>query len=532
MTRQAQIKHLAEKGKISVFNNEKNYLSYFIIPIPHKAFDQKQKTLFDNIEQLDWEILNEKERALDSNKDIKKYIYENLIPPLNKKESEKNIVLRKKLKQNKFTFILDKNIEIIINETDLWILEGNVGFFVIKITLPVNSDLNVNDISTLINRHFRDFRNIFISSKHNEIVYDRYIDYIEIKRWTDKINKISDKRVINKHNLRYFQIHKFSTDKISYFTKPFMPLTEYLLNLTKINGKSFLNIDENDFNGNEFYPVFHSSYYAKMLTAVHIEIKPYVLSKIETPEINELKTIEIDGTDVLEEMPFLLATASEMYPTKTWEANENYINNTVNLSGINIWKYWSGIAIKDSLAFFSVNDGGGMIVSSCKENVYFLYMLNLYVNYRIKLLEHLLVKNRDFFDIEDAYVKLEEVQKLHNLYMSEEIATRFQPNEIHKAILNGLNTKSIFEEVENNIVKTYERTKDNTDILIGITMGFAGFIGTFLSKDLIIEAFKHHLYISLVATTVLFGIVLFLIIKRKKVISKIVSLKKYLKRNK
>ena len=232
----------------------------------------------------------------------------------------------------------------------------------------------------------------------------------------------------------------------------------------------------------------------------------------------ELKFIEIDGSSTLDEMPYYLATTSDIYPDRLFEASEAYIYSLMNEGGISLWKYWSGVAIEDSLAFFSLKSGGSGIVNSARNNVYFIYMLNLYINYQLRYLEHTLI-DKDFINIDNIYPKIMDLQRLNNQFIGNEIAIKFQPNEIHQAISKALQTKEMFEEIENNIAKTYELTKDNTNIIITIFMGFATFIGAFLSKDKIISFYDKHTNTAITITIFVILFVIIGIVKRKSVMS-------------
>jgi len=497
--RQEQIKFLG-KQKPSEFTYEDkkqlNFFSYFIIPLPHKVYDFKKVDEFLKlIKETEWEIVNKnKNRIFDGNNELKKYIYDGFLPYFDetkKKEFflEKNhFLLNKKIEKSFKVFDKDKQEvgEIIFKEVELWILADNIAFFVIKCGIDNSSNLTLNELSK-INRILRDFRNLQIEE-------------------TEKIIKQNNKSQNGN-------------------------LIEWIKNLTKKtkDDKSFLNID--NFESEDLYPVFNSSYYAKLLTAIHIEIDENKLDKIE-PIINqELREEEFFGASIIEEVSYLLATTSDLYPSKAFESDESYINSILDNGGINIWKYWSGVAIKDSLAFFSLNEGGGMIVSSSKEINYFIYILNLYLNYSVKLLEYNLAQDKYFLDLENSFLMLKNIQKLKNLYMSEEISIKFQPNHIYTAILNGLSTKRLLEEVEQNIEKTHERTKDSTSIIISAVTFIIAIMGFFISQDTIKEFLTKHPFkeyiISYVITITLFIAIMILIISyRKKILGCMSNLKK------
>ena len=483
MTRQEKIKHLGEQIP-SIRKNKRNFLSYFIIPLPHKVYEMKIDRFLYSLQKCKFEIINNtlNKRILDINKNIKKYIYNDFLPEFNsayKKEFfiEKNhFLLRKKINefyeiQTKYDISKVKFNRLLLKEIDLWILEENIAFFVTKFEMDKDNKLTINDIS--VTNRIRDFRSLKIDENKKQILFD-------------------------KQNANFI---------------------DWLLNLTICNNKSFLNITKKDLEDKKLYPILNSSYYAKTLSAIHIELKNDLLDEIIPIVTTELNTSEAEKVEILEESAFLLASTSEFYPIKKWEFNENYIIETIKENGIKIWKYWFGIALKDSCIFLSLNDGGETIINNCKDINYFIYILNLYLNYSVKLLEHNLIE-KYFLDIEDTMKKVIQIQKLRNLYMSEEIAIKFQPNKIHKAILKGLETKTLLKEVEENIYKTYERTKDNTDIIISLFTGFFGVVTIFLSKDEIIAWFKQKPQWAIPLSISFVIILLFFIYKRKLILSR------------
>jgi len=180
-----------------------------------------------------------------------------------------------------------------------------------------------------------------------------------------------------------------------------------------------------------------------------------------------------------------------MYPSSKWENNENYINDQCSLGGINIWKYWSGIALQDSLAFFAIGQNNSGIVNQARYSIYFIYMLNLYINYSLRYFEHKLI-DREFVSIENIHPLYLELQRLKNQFISEEVSSRFQPNYIHEAIIRGMRTKEILAETKENMRETLELTRQNTGIFVTVAITLFSIAGFWLNHEMLANLFNSH----------------------------------------
>ena len=272
----------------------------------------------------------------------------------------------------------------------------------------------------------------------------------------------------------------------------------------------------------ELYPIYNTSYYAKLITAIHVDTDTIKDENgedfiIEPLEKNNLIFKEINGTGTLEEIPYYLATTSELYPYGMFDANEEYIHSLVDEGGITIWKYWSGIAVKDSLAFFSLKSGGSNIVNNARNCYYFIYMLNLYINYKLRYFEHTLI-DKDFTNLDKIYPKFVQLQQLRNQFMSNEIAVRFQSNIIHNAISEALNTSNMYEEVKENVIDTLELTRNNTDMILTVGTSVVAFMGAWISQDTINELYQKQPALTVSSILVVVFIFFIGIKKRSRII--------------
>jgi hypothetical protein len=505
MTRQDKLNSIGQcQPSVFELTGTKNQMSYFIIPLPHDVYTSKEpETVLQNFKELGWEIMNHANPYQGFNSDqkriyphdeasinsIKSYIYEHMLPNISDTKNDpkkaaryffsnySNLMLQKNDFEQLWMFeeVDSKNnsiykAQIDLDGIDLWIFNKHIAFFTLRTKLNINDNSTVSNISSKYNRTMRDFRKIYVNEEKYLFTND-------------------------------------STAGVSLIT--------WLLNLITNKGQSnnLLKLTSNLLNENQNHIIYHNSYYAKMITALHINENEFNGIEIESTYAGELNSINITGTSVLEEMPYHLASTGEIYPNKMWENNEEYINEEVNKGGINIWKYWSGIAMHDAMAFFSVGEGGTGIINHARHSYYFIYMLNLYVNYTLRLFEHKLI-DREFTNIENIYPIFIDTQRLRNQFMSSEIATKFQPNIVHNAISSAMKTDKIFLEIKENIDGTMELTRQNTDMMITAVMSLFTFCGIWISQDKLLEVFKLYPWWSAAGTITVFSLLILIIIKR------------------
>ena len=405
-----------------------DYSLKVIIPIAHK-FYKNSDSAFDTIKDLDWSILNKNNQALHTfgAYNIKKYICENVIPQFDDTKANcfldnlNSLILRKEL--NKNIILQNKNLEYIIKieNIDLWIFEEHIGFFVLNIKQTKNYTVD-------------DFSNI-----HNII---RNFKFLEVKENNNNIY------FINKG-------YQETTDIIT-----------YLLNFTNKKNNSFLNItiDELMINNN-LQTIYNSSTNAKLLIGMQFQKDKFSNgSNIEEDdEIIDFYTI--NETSILEEVSFYISSCLRLnIDNKSFIPDITYISSILEENSLSIWKYSKGLALHDSCAFIGIRDDGGPIVENTDEIFYFIYILNLYISFQIKFIEKSII-NKDFEarDINYYYRKL---QNLKNQFISNEIAIKFQENEVHHIISKSLKISTLLSEVTENLLETKEITQNNLGIYI------------------------------------------------------------------
>lgn len=425
-----------------------NQLSFFIIPFTHSSVIK-----YHDLKLLEktWKLKN---NSL-GNIDIKKYLMQNLLPQINMYKDineDTNLLfeyqnLQKDWKLEIYDDINSKNtcIEFKFTELNLWIMNHQIGFFVLK----TSTGSSLNHISAFFNRHLRDYRSLTIDFE------------------TQKITN--------------------TNTQISFF-ESLISLLPKQLNFSMTSSSDMVD----------------SSAYAKMLTAVHISSDTTANGqKIEKNSKDMITFKTVHQVSIIDEIAYSLATVSDLFPNKTWEYDDGYVYELVSSSGINIWKYWAGIALKDSVSFFSVGEGGTHIIKQCQQDIYLIYILNLYIYYRLKIYEKKLIDN-NFIEIENIHSIYKSIQRLRNEYIAYETSNRFQPNLINNKIKKGLELQEIYQEITENIKETLEATNINKAIVIAVFAYMWAVLNFFIDTN----SLKNSLSIT---TTLLLIVLVFLL---------------------
>jgi len=478
VTRQEKITEIG-KLKPSTFSYDgkdiaKNQMSYFIIPFAHEIYQKKSpKKVIESLESLNWRVVNNQEKRIlcesgdgRNMESIKLYLYDEMIPKYTNIQehfvTQKNLILQKMDLDKEWTFSsyfrgeLEYEAAFLLDGLDLLVVDKHIAFLSIKTQLALSNESSVSAISSKFNRNMRDFRALYVNEKTKTFSND-------------------------------------SSKGISIF--------DWFASLLEVDGESLLSCSEKKLqdiqNKREYYPVYNASYNAKMITAMHVNEMEVAGEEIEPSYTEDLISMHIDSVSTLEEIPYLLATTSEMYPTKMWEANEEYLYGQVGNGEINIWKYWSGVALHDSMAFFSVGDGGSAIVNSARNSYYFIYMLNLYAMYKMRYFEHELIDN-EFVSIENIRPLFSDLQRLKNQYMCTELSSLFQPNVVHEAIKGAMKTDDMYDEIKDNIEATLDITSRNTDIIVTVLITIFSLSGMYFNQEMLMNFFEMHQWTAIV----------------------------------
>ncbi|QOY50955.1 hypothetical protein [Candidatus Sulfurimonas baltica] len=443
------------------------HTSFFIIPIPHGVFDgivdkknfQRDKTtskIYNNffvngrgesfvkvIKGNGWEFLNESSKEKKPGyEDIKEYIYTRFFSQYNEEtksaffHNKNNMIFQKQQENTDWKLKLDSHdINFKMDSLQLWILDNNIAFLVLETSL--HNTHKIADISSVFNQKMRDFIQLNIDFKEKIVVYS--------SANTDFLKTL---------------FKSFSTDQFS--------------------GDELFNIDlEHIDKTNKYHAIYKSAVTAKMISMTHINEDGFekvndtvhcVNAKervndtilIQTPVTNEIKYTEINSIDYMSESTYALATFSS-FNSEEWlsESSESYIYEKISNSSYSPFKYWNALALKDSLTFLGIREGNDYYFNEGQKNeVFLIYMLNLYINYNIKIFEQKLIDS-EFTDIDRHNELYKQMQRLKNEYFSSEVARRFQPNELNIVIQKGMGYLDVYNEVENNIAKTLDITRDN-----------------------------------------------------------------------
>ncbi|WP_368030605.1 hypothetical protein [Arcobacter sp. s6] len=476
MTRQEK---LSEIGKLKL----SEYSLKMIIPCPHNFYDNNIN-VFSKIK--DWEILNKStDKKAFNAYNIKTYIYGNVVPELNDNNSKrfldknKTVILTKKLDDG---FKL-KDFKFNISELHLCIFDEHIAFFSLEIKLENFTEFPIDEISEFhqLIRQYKFFNIKAINNKYKEITSSGY-------------------------------------DETSEFI-------DYLLNLTNIENKSFLNISLDDckFKStknqiNETYHIYNSTTNAKLLIGMQTKATQYSDGKeIEELEENELTFVSTNNVSILEEATFYIATCSSLSPRKDFTPNDNYIYDCLSKNKLSLWKYSLGVILHDNAVFLGLNKDGGNVIANVNSSFYFIYILNLYIYNQVKYLEHKIIDS-SFESVEIDYY-YEQLQKLKNQFISDEVAIKFQENELNSVISKALKIDDSLEQVSNNLLETKEISQNNRTLILAILT--YPLINNFIPFDWI----ANNIILSSIFGVIGLIAIYYLISKRKKI------KKMYYKRN-
>lgn len=474
MSRQEKLKEI---GSMKL----QSYASKLIIPCPHKFYENSYPQIKKTLSCLGWKINNESEGRCFGAFNIKPYIYENVIPHINGDwksvfENNKSVILSKNNLNYKCTL---EKYNFKINDIDLWIFEDHISFFALNIELDFEN-LEIDDISSF----------------HNKIRQFKFLD----------LHLDESKKNISFVSSGYDETFSF---------------IDFLLQLTQDDSKkSFLNIEKEDCNTlrkenkiNNLFSIYNATTNGKLLIGMQsIDTKYSDGSDIEDYDDKNINFYSTKELGLISEIPFYLASCSSMNPQKNSTHKDDYIYACAENGGFGVWKYSSGLTLHDSIAFFGLADDGGPIINNVNTSFYFIYMLNLYINFQIKYIEHEIIDS-DFESLQINYW-YKKLQKLKNQFFADDIALKFQENEIHSTIARALKNQQLIDEVTNNLTTTKELTQSNFQLYLTAL----GLIFIYLFEESIKEF----------ATSNASGIILFLIpalmllyVKRKTIRKKL-----------
>jgi len=137
-----------------------------------------------------------------------------------------------------------------------------------------------------------------------------------------------------------------------------------------------------------------------------------------------------------------------------WKASPEYIRGLFDDSGIEIWEYWRGIALKDTLTFLSRaedntcrnNDN----LDQAERNYHFLYIYSYHSSMRLSQISDELI-DADLTNWRKARQLCDRFNRFRNQYWFNSITVDFQGVELVKQINAGLGLEDHFEMVASEI---------------------------------------------------------------------------------
>lgn len=333
--------------------------------------------------------------------------------------SDKNMIFSKTLDieyelwvdgEHKSNFKID-NIEFILFNDDILIF-----------SIFTSSKDIIQNISSILNREMRNPSCIYFDNINGRFLSFDYTmtDVEELKQKYCKQNKVI-----------------------------IIPFGEYIKNL--LSDKNIIEIKELQSG---------KSKYAKYITSIHCNINNELEDKL-TYSYPELQHETDVSFNILHLCVNNMSTSNDfIVASKKFEQDIDYTRNCIKNYGIRLWSMWGGVASLNSLAFLSINDGGRSIVHQCNNEIYIIYLINIYIKLKLQSLDKNII-DENFMQISKSRLNLENLFKLKAKYFSEEIADSFQPILIDKKIKAALGIDNLLKNIQENIVKTNEIVKDN-----------------------------------------------------------------------
>lgn len=360
-------------------------------------------------------------------------------------------------KNSIFSLNLNKNFTLFVDGTQtisLHISHIEAVFFeqnILIISLFCSSKASINDISISLNRELRNPNFLYIDTKNCNI--------LSIGDYLQNAQKLKDD-------------YQKNTGKI-------MSFFEYFYDI--LGGEKQLILK--DLRSGK-------SKYAKFITAIYAQTNQDLNDKLlfAYPQLQH----ETDAAiNLLQVCAHHLATANDLaLKDKKFEADIDFIRNNAKHYGIRLWRFWTGVAGLNSLAFLSINDGSSSIINQSKNEIYLIFLINYYVKLRLQDLDKKTIDD-SFMQQNKSRQNLESLLALKAKYFSQEVADSFQPIFIDKRLKKALGIDILMHQVEDNIIKTNELTKENNSSVIAII------IALYAASQEIISSITNSIFIKL-----------------------------------
>lgn len=382
-----------------------------IIPFPHN-------NNFECLNYEGWEVINtsyEKRKGFLTKEliRIQPFILENIYINDKKTQDIHSVILNRNMNNLKFNVVNKKNglnVDVYLNDIDLWLFEDKIAFFVLNFALEKETINNfLNTLSVL--------------KKFRELYYDGQ---------TLTLEKISKKSAT--------------------FIEFLCGLSKDVLKIDKRDLDKELNNKENDLSF-----IFNLYEDAKIFSVAKV-------ASVESKKSEEdLDFSNNHRYDFFRELSFYFASAIPLDKVKG--AYDSDIYNQLNEGGIFIDQHVSSVVLYDGISFIADDYIEKCKMEEYEVNAYLIYLINLYMTYKSRYYEFRLTDKYKFFDLK-TILDYNKLSFAKNFLYSESIGTTYKNDVLHKKISKVLDSKNLLESVMNKFEKTEEIYSKNLNLLI------------------------------------------------------------------
>lgn len=422
---QHELKHtwddaINKLGEKKPSNN--GHTSIFLYPFQF-VLKKKNKYFSDSLKSNHWIAQNENKSDFHNISKITGYLKESLF-------QNKNMIFSKKINLDYELWIDGKlGTNFHITEVEALFFDNDIFIF----SIFTSSNDNIHNISSKLNREMRNPVCLYFDSKNNR--------FLSFDHMLENVEELKQQYCIE-HNIAIISFK------------------EYI----KMILSSDNTIDLNEVESGK-------SKYAKHITSIHTEISNELEQKLlySYPELQHDTDVVLNILNICTNN--LSISNDFIFSNKKFEQDLDYTRSCIKNYSIRLWSLWGGIASLNSLSFLSVNDGGRSIVHQCNNEIYIIYLINIYIKIKLQIIDKNII-NENFMQINKSRSNLENLFELKAKYFSEEIADSFQPILIDKKIKSALGVDSLLKNIEENIVKTNDIVKENNSTVYAIVAAF------------------------------------------------------------
>lgn len=150
-----------------------------------------------------------------------------------------------------------------------------------------------------------------------------------------------------------------------------------------------------------------------------------------------------------------------------WQVSPEYLRTLLDESGIEIWEYWRGFALHDTLAFLvtdpsmpmSANKSGG---SQAETLYYYVYVYLYHIQFKLNLLSREIIDG-DLIDLYKFRVIQNRFHQFRNQYWFRDLTVDFQGVHIADKMKLGLRLDDSFATVQSEVSEVADFITDKLD---------------------------------------------------------------------